>query len=432
MTGGPVHAHLDAVKIVTNRFRGGLMAQLAENLACRFDCEVTYLTAKDARHPRQRPNLRVLLHDGFFDYRDQVLALAPAHTDVVLGAAVANLVPQNPWPGKFPSHDYFEGDVVSIPFLVAPRVITQVKRVAPHVNLFGFKLLSAVPRQELVDAAYGIVLDAHATAVIANDAEELLLKHVVTRERGVHTFAMGPGLEDFLWQLMTDQHYQTQLTAEPGPAAGAAEVLDLAQRTHAQRPGFFVEVHGGLLFGTVAQRVESGGFWTTGRGKHELSQAVYVRDVDHVARVVRTHGPQKATLNAPLLDALFAQMPELQTIVHGHVQDAGLPTLPYAQPGTVRDSLRQPKGSFNVQDHGCFLLYDHQGQLLRWPQARSIGPVPETEWATIDRILNRENLLQQTCGTHVSEEKYAFEDGLLYVDRTLGDGQVLAMRWELA
>ncbi|TSC83278.1 MAG: hypothetical protein G01um101419_108 [Parcubacteria group bacterium Gr01-1014_19] len=32
ITGGPVHCYLDAVKIITNRFKGGLMAELAENL----------------------------------------------------------------------------------------------------------------------------------------------------------------------------------------------------------------------------------------------------------------------------------------------------------------------------------------------------------------------------------------------------------------
>ena len=28
ITGGPVHAYLDAVKIITNKFKGGLMAEL--------------------------------------------------------------------------------------------------------------------------------------------------------------------------------------------------------------------------------------------------------------------------------------------------------------------------------------------------------------------------------------------------------------------
>ena len=37
VTGGPVHAYLDDVKIITNRFKGGLMARLAEHLHCILD-----------------------------------------------------------------------------------------------------------------------------------------------------------------------------------------------------------------------------------------------------------------------------------------------------------------------------------------------------------------------------------------------------------
>lgn len=35
ITGGPVHANLDAVKIITNRFRGGRMVDLAIKLGER-------------------------------------------------------------------------------------------------------------------------------------------------------------------------------------------------------------------------------------------------------------------------------------------------------------------------------------------------------------------------------------------------------------
>lgn len=41
VTGGPVHGYLDPVKIVTNRFRGGLMLALAEQLSEQH--EVTYV-----------------------------------------------------------------------------------------------------------------------------------------------------------------------------------------------------------------------------------------------------------------------------------------------------------------------------------------------------------------------------------------------------
>jgi hypothetical protein len=35
ITGGPVHAYLDAVKIITNKFKGGLMAELGKESRLR-------------------------------------------------------------------------------------------------------------------------------------------------------------------------------------------------------------------------------------------------------------------------------------------------------------------------------------------------------------------------------------------------------------
>ncbi len=336
------------------------MAQLASNLSKFEDCQVTYLTTKDAVQPQASESLSVLHHQGYHDYQRQVLNLAPSCSDVILGAAVANLVPVNPWSGKFPSHDYQEGDIVNIPFMVAPRIITQVKKVAPHVNLFGFKLLSNVPEAELIHAAYGVLLDSHAAAVIANDASNLLVKKVVTRERAVHVFEEGAQLEAFLWQLMNDDFYKTQVQDARASSLQGEELLHLATRIHAAKPGLFVKTPEGLVLGTVAQRHPLRGFWTTGRGKHELEDAVFVQKVDHAQRVVHSE-KRKATLNAPLLDQVFKKVPSAQTIVHGHVQDPELPTLKYAQPGTVRDSMREIRGSFNIENHGCFILLDEQG-----------------------------------------------------------------------
>lgn len=360
ISGGPVHAHIDSVKIVTNRFRGGLMAKLASELAMHFPCEVTYLTGKGAVQPHPLDNVKVVHHEGFFDYLEKVQALSVTHSDVILGAAVANLVPVSPWKDKFPSHDYQEGDIVPIDFMVAPRVITKVKAVAPQTNLFGFKLLSNVPYQTLVDAAYGVLLDSHAAAVIANDTKDLNLKYIVTREKAVHAFNTAASVEAeafhaFLWAMMNDAYYRTEKVTLAAPAAEGAALLRRAQALAAQEPTLFPQTNEGLMFGTIAQRSAASGFWTTGRGKKELDVAAWVAGVDHAQRVVEAN--EKAALNAPLLASLFERFPALTEIVHGHVQDPALPVLPYAPSGTARDSLREVTGSFNVAGHGCYRLY---------------------------------------------------------------------------
>lgn len=364
ITGGPVHAYLDAVKLVTNRFKGGLMAGLAADFAKDYDCEVTYLCAKGSTLPPAATNLAVVMHDGFEEYRRLVIELAKTHTDVILGAAVANLIPANPWKGKFPSHNYQPGDIVSVDFMVAPRIIDEVKKAAPGVNLFGFKLLSGVAHEELIRAAYGIVLEAGAMAVIANDAKNLHEKFIVTKERGVHP-VHNLELAAYLWQMMTDEYYRSEvLPAEP-MSADEGVFRSIVGHYMAGMPELFTEVEGGYLFGTIAMRADQG-FWTTARGKKELSGAVHVVSVDHNERLVVTRGA-KATLNAPLLDRIFSEMPQVHTIVHAHARSDESVTLPYAPPGSVRDSQRElpANKSFNISEHGCFLLMDRSGELLR-------------------------------------------------------------------
>ena len=359
ITGGPVHAYLDAVKIITNRFKGGLMCQLAEALLA-FDIEVVFLCAPSvgAQTPRPHERMQVLEHKGVEDYCAKVLALAPTMDGVILGAAVANLIPAKPYVGKFPSHDYKPGDMIPIDFTIAPRVIDEVKRVAPQTHLFGYKLLSGVSHEELIREAYGIVLEARATAVFANDAQNLQQKFAVTKERGVHPLGQGD-LAAWIWEMLNDSYY---VTAFGGGPVAPDEVVSKVQRLIEQYADYFLVTEAGLIFGTVAVRHENG-FVTTGRGKRELDSIAYVTRVDHKRRRVYATENAKASLNAPLLAKMF-ENPAVETIVHYHEQVDGLPTYPYAPPGTVRDSERPNGTSFNIQEHGSMLLFDKNGRRL--------------------------------------------------------------------
>lgn len=359
VSAGPVHAFLDAVKIITNRFKGGLMAELATDLL-GYDAEIFYVCAPKLgiTLPKPHPRLTVVEHKGFPDYHRQVLELAPTMDAVILGAAVANLIPVTPYAGKFPSHNYKPGDVIPIDFTIAPRVIDDVKRVAPKTHLFGYKLLSGVSYEELIRAAYSIVLEAHATAVFANDALRLQQKYAVTKERGVHPLEQQQ-LASWIWTALNDVYYRTQ--CEPGVdlPEGASQHV---QQWIARYASHFAANEAGLIFGTVACRYQAG-FVTTGRGKRELDSRAYVTRVDPDAHVVSVAGDAKATLNAPLLARLF-QNPAVETIVHYHDQVPGLPTYAYAPPGTIRDSERPNETSFNIQEHGCMLLFDRNGGKL--------------------------------------------------------------------
>ncbi len=354
ITGGPVHAHIDAVKIVTNVFKGGHMAALAESLAGHeYFYNVTYLTTKGATQPStcgpkgRCRNLEIIHHSGFDDYMQKVLELAPKMDAVVLGAAVANLIPLNPIQGKFPSHDYLPGDVIPIEFTIAPRIIDKVKDVAPKTHLFGFKLLKDVPHEELVTAAYGLLLDSKATAMFANDATDLNQITMVTKERGEHPMNRGD-IPAAISEFCHDEYYRTNVTNED-----MTTDFNLRALVHKFEP-VWQPVKEGYIFGTVALRHPDGGFQTTARGKNEIKSQVHVLNVDHGKKEVTAS--HKATLNAPLLDYIFEANEDVSAIVHLHCQIDGLPTMDYAPPGTIRDSCRHVTTSINIQNHGCFLL----------------------------------------------------------------------------
>lgn len=116
------------------------------------------------------------------------------------------------------------------------------------------------------------------------------------------------------------------------------------------------------IFGSVAVKTENG-FITTIRGKEDLNDYTIVYDVDHINHIVNVAN-KKATLNAPLLDYLFKNE-KVKVIVHiNHEYDNKLPYYDYAFPGTVRDSIRAHKTSFNIMHHGVIYLFDKKGNLI--------------------------------------------------------------------
>jgi len=397
VTGGPVHAHLDSVKIVTNRFKGGRMLQLAADLARdRMPHEVIYLTSKHTPPPEQLryARLKILQHNGFDDYMGQVLDLAPDMDAVILGAAVCNLIPDTPWKdSKFPSHDYKEGDEIQIKFKIAPRVINMVKNVAKRTTLIGFKLLSNANHEELIRAAYQIVADSKATFVVANDTADLNRKFIVTRERSVISAvenatdsASNVVMSDFIAGVLDDKHYHTimhvdlsYLRSEQREKA-TARWKELAEKYKALILKTGYEPLTGQVFGCLAVRAGVNGFVVSPRVKNSLeNRCVYVHGIDHDKREITT-AEYKAALNAPLLHKLFEEFPDTEAILHYHFlhnkrnssswlrNDVVYPELPYAFPGTVADSIReidceiggildtQEYRAFGIKHHGTYLL----------------------------------------------------------------------------
>ncbi len=114
-------------------------------------------------------------------------------------------------------------------------------------------------------------------------------------------------------------------------------------------------------FGCVAVKTDKG-FITSLRGKKCLWGYTYVESVNHKKHIINVI-QEKASLNAPLLDYLFKNK-KVKVIVHLHEFDDSFPSYDYAFPGTVRDSIRSNKTSFNIKYHGVIYLFDQEGNIL--------------------------------------------------------------------
>lgn len=367
ITGGAVYGKLDDVKVITNRFKGGRMASLADELSKIY--EVVYLTNKEGILPKN-VNIKIVYHDGFYSYEKLVLEFAPKADAVVLGAAVCNLIPLNTIDGKFPSHNYNPGDIIDIPFTIAPRVIDQVKKVAPKTRLFGFKLLSNVDHDELISAAYDSVLASKATCIFANDLSDLDKKYAVTKEHSVIELNQLD-LATFIGRAVDTIYFSTKSIKISDKFDNSDKNLKFAFDLfdHITEKYNVFRKCGKYMFGTCAVSTNKyNAFITTARGKESKDEMAYVAGCDYYQTVILTNSffKEKATLNAPLLYNIFKNT-KAKAIVHIHCKPEEFPNIKfeekeYAFPGTTTDSFRNVATHFYIKNHGIFILLDEEGE----------------------------------------------------------------------
>lgn len=373
VTAGCVYGRLDDNKLVGNRVRGlwaGLFATYLEGRGHEVTLLVADTMPKDEEIVGRGPKVKIIRHNGYDSYRAQCLELAPTVDAAVMAAAVVNWIPAAPIKGKMPTTGYREGDIIQIPFVLAPRVIQGMKARNPKLTLIGCKMLIGAPYEDLIEAAYsGVLLPARCNVVVANDPQAgLKNKWLVYQDRTVQHF--GDSFEAFyeaLEAVILDQHYETAHTLATNLALSFPAEAELFDRIVDSNRSRFVRPVAGrdMVFGAVAVKTAEGWLCSPREKGQQFSakNAVLVTKViiEHPEgrRFVDVEGLTKATLNAPLL-IRFGEASQAAAVLHLHEQLPDVPTLPYAPPGTVRDNERTipikalTKG-FNIEGHG-FLL----------------------------------------------------------------------------
>ncbi len=361
VTAGPIPAKVDSVKILTNKFRGGLALATAKRLSDDFEVEIIKWAGTPYLY-----NGYLTFPTGFFDgmsitnvddilsYRDAVLATdADAY---VLAAAVANLMPTNPWEGKFPSHNYHVGEKFNIEFTIAPRIIDMVKERYPRKTLIGYKLFDGAEK-ELIVAGTHTLRRAKANVVFCNHPCTAKLEKIAVMPDGAQIRMSFDDHINFIKRVVNLEWYRTFTCSEgvnPSilqEAKALKEVLDKVAFTDG--------------FGTFAIRDESG-FFTTTRGKRN-SGLCRVFSVGHDTQTICATA--KATMNAPTLARMFAKHPDARYILHAHKQIEGADTFDYAFPGTTEEDKIPALQLFNIKHHGYYVAMNSRNDLYAWLSA---------------------------------------------------------------
>jgi hypothetical protein len=381
ITAGTTYGRLDDNKLVGNRIRGIWATKFACWLHSRgysvtlllpdtFDKASLERTMREmplVSRPanEQLPTFEVLYQNGYESYAEQCYALAPKVDAAVMASAVVNWIPKNPVKGKMTTEGYAEGDVIDIPFYLAPRVIDRMRKLNPKLTLIGCKMTAGSTRDELMRAAYGTLLKAHCNVVVANDLSNLKEKILVYPDGRQSVQADFEWMYHELKAVIDDVFYRTE--SDPDPGAIDPDRLETAKARFNRicdryRENFVKRPDNGpdRVFGSVAVRIDDQNTLVSPREKGTMftaDDAVIVTSVDRhkTARIIRTVDGKKATLNAPLLLKVLDFF-EWDTVVHLHELHAKWATLPYAPPGSVRDNDRALSGEdsgFNIEGHGC-------------------------------------------------------------------------------
>lgn len=417
ITSGAVYGPLDDNKLVGNRVRGIWATRFASWLAKRghFVTLLVADTQEDAAYNEMRTGIpgnlppsdawQLVTHKGFWDYHEKCVAFASSHDAAAMAAAVVNWIPAKPFAGKMWTtslrevgldREYFKFNededipipgksIVNIPFILAPRVIDDMRVKNPKLTLIGCKMTIGATRDEMIEAAYKTLVGAKCHAVVANDmAAGLRAKTVLYPDRAKFEFDVGSEEgQDFYHHLeavICDEHFTTQpcgpcWVTEQHEYVQARALFDLIVDKYRSR---FVHKNGCMaddrVFGAVAVRMPHGGALCSPREKNVLFSSKDAVDVAPIVpedvknRAVTTVNGHKASMNAFLLVRHLEQYPSASAVLHLHEQLPDVPTVPYAPPGTVRDNLREIVGqAYNITGHGCVISLDQRGEMYgKW------------------------------------------------------------------
>ncbi len=207
VTGGPVPARLDAVRLLSSPFTGALAIEIAKDLhLCGADVSLI-LGSQSIAAPSW---LNATLVSDISEYREGVLHTLAAmpHCAAVLSAAVADFAPRETRAGKTNS----ASGPWSPELVATPKVIDEVHTRFPSLEIVGFKYEVGESHENLMRTA--LARAARHGACLANRADE-----------------NPPGAAHLAW-LTARGHDPIRLEGKPDIARAIREHLEHCALSH--------------------------------------------------------------------------------------------------------------------------------------------------------------------------------------------------------
>ena len=184
ITSGGTKVKIDLVRSITNMSRGTFGSQICDSfwrkIIAPSDASdknvIVFFHAKNSKMPHNScydsgiHAIRYIEYDTFDDYRMKLTDLLKAETFdvIVLAAAVSDYGVANYFNGK-----YHSSDDMTIKLVKLPKVITEVRELAPNATICGFKLLVNSADEELRAAMNKQFAENDIELCVGNDLRDI-------------------------------------------------------------------------------------------------------------------------------------------------------------------------------------------------------------------------------------------------------------------
>ena len=179
ITCGPTWVKIDEVRVISNQSTGE-MGHLLAKAFYTAGCKVTLIEGP-VTNPLKVKGIRTLKYRFFDDLEKVLLSECSKQYDVILhAAAVSDFKPQRPFSQKIDSRQS-----LNIKLVKTKKLINEIKQIAPHSFLVGFKLEPDLDHKNMFYYAKNLFMDSGCDLVVANSVSDGYQGYIIDADNNV-------------------------------------------------------------------------------------------------------------------------------------------------------------------------------------------------------------------------------------------------------